>query len=305
MTTYPQPRQRQRANLRNLAYGVQSSRKLLIDTIRALADFGDAMTVVGAHAVHVWVQDVLGPVDMQATRDADVAVNPVFVTPNPKLLDIMQRIGVTPALPDRPGVYGYADESSLPLGERTTIDLIVPEAYAGSGRRAARIAGQQHAASRAVGLELAVWDRHRRTLTAIDDPTTKVEAWVAGPAALLVAKAHKVHERLEQVATRPDRLRPKDSGDVGLLMMVSNADDVAKVMITQSTEHPEIEPVVSQAARWLIEMYSDATSILRRHAADALADRFDSTQVDSVIEGWVAKFSAHVGEFTSSGGQES
>ena len=297
MTTQPQTPEYRPVNLRDLAFGVQSSRKLLIDTIRALADFGDAITVVGAHAVHVWAQDVLGPVDMQATRDADVAINPVIVTPNPKLLDVMQGIGVTPALPARPGVYGYADESSLPLGERTTIDLIVPEVYAGSGRRAARIAGQQYAASRAVGLELAVWDRHQRTLTAIDDPTNIVGAWVAGPAALLVAKTHKVHERLEQVATRPDRLRPKDSGDVGLLMMVSDPDDIATVMITQSAVHPEIEPVVSQAARWLVDMYSDATFILRRHAADALADRFETSQVDSAMEGWVAKFSARSREF--------
>jgi len=53
MTTSPRPPQRQRANPSDLAYGVQSSRRLLIDTIRALADFGDAITVVGAHAVHV------------------------------------------------------------------------------------------------------------------------------------------------------------------------------------------------------------------------------------------------------------
>jgi hypothetical protein len=45
---------------------------------------------------------------MQTTRDADVAVNPVFVTSDPKLLDVMAGIGVEPALRDRPGVYGYA-----------------------------------------------------------------------------------------------------------------------------------------------------------------------------------------------------
>ena len=134
MTTFSEPPQRRPVSLRDATYGVQSSRKLLIDTIRALADFCDAITVIGAHAVHFWVVDALGPVDMQTTRDADVAINPVFVTPDPKLLDIMEGIGVTPALPDRPGVYGYSDESSLPLGERTTIDLIVPETYAGPGR---------------------------------------------------------------------------------------------------------------------------------------------------------------------------
>jgi hypothetical protein len=278
------------ANLRDVAFGVQQSRRLLIDTIRAFSAFADGLTVIGAHAVHVWVKDALGAIPMQATRDADVAVNPVFVTPDPKFLEVMEGIGVEPALPDRPGIYGYTAEKELPLPERTTIDLIVPEAYAGPGRRAARIAGQERAASRATGLELTVWDRHLRTLAAIDDPADTVDAWVAGPAALLVAKAHKVHERLAQLASRPDRLRPKDSGDIALLMIVSQPGTVAEVMASQSAEHPEIAAVVSDAAKWLVEMYSDPSGVLRRHAADALAGRFDEAQVGEAIETWLARF---------------
>ena len=102
----PQPPSRTAATLRGVAFGMQQSRRLLIDTLRALVGFDDGITVVGAHAVHVWVQDTFGPIPMQATRDADVAVNPVFVTPDPKLLELMGGIGVEPALPDRPGVYG-------------------------------------------------------------------------------------------------------------------------------------------------------------------------------------------------------
>lgn len=236
---------------------------------------------------------------MQATRDADIVVNPTFVTPDPKLLDVMGGIGVVPALPDRPGVYGYAAEDKLSLAERTTIDLIVPEVYAGFGRRAARIAGQKHAASRATGLELAVWDRHRCALTAINDPTDTVDAWVAGPAALLVAKTHKVHERIAQIATRPDRLRPKDSGDVALLMMVTDPQDVAEAMTSLSSQHPEITPMVAKAAAWLIEMYANPTSILRRHASDALADRFDEAQVIAAMDAWPAAFREITADFTA------
>jgi hypothetical protein len=279
----PRPPIRAAATFRDVSYGVRRSRRLLIDTIRALSDFSDGLTVVGAHAVHVWVQDALGPVPMQATRDADVAVNPAFVTSDPKLLEVMGGIGVEPAFPDRPGVYGYAVDKELPFLGRATIDLIVPEAYAGPGRRAARIAGQKRAAGRATGLELAVWDRRRRTLAAIDGPAATVEAWVAGPAALLVAKSHKVHERLAQLATRPDRLRPKDSGDIALLMMVSQPNDVRDVMVSQSKEHPEIAAVVCDAARWLVDMYSDPAGVLRRQAADALADRFDYAQVAEAV----------------------
>ena len=40
-------------------------------------------------AVHMWVQDALGSIPTQATRDADMVVNPVFVTPDPKLPGVM------------------------------------------------------------------------------------------------------------------------------------------------------------------------------------------------------------------------
>jgi hypothetical protein len=275
-----------------MRYGAARSRRLLIDSLKALADFQDALTVVGAHAVHVWVEKAWGPTDMAATRDCDLVVNPVLVTDDPKLVDIMARVGVAPALQDRPGIYGLPDESGLEWRSRTTIDLIVPEAYAGGGRRAARIAGQKNAAGRAVGLELAVWDRHRRDLSCIDEPGDQVSAWVAGPASLLVAKAHKVHERMAQLATRPHRLRAKDSGDVALLMMVSEPEDVARVMMEQSKEHPEIAAVVGPGAQWLVEMYADPSSRTRSDAASALGDRFDETFVHASVEAWVEGFRA-------------
>ncbi|MDR0283462.1 MAG: hypothetical protein LBI33_01005 [Propionibacteriaceae bacterium] len=252
--------------------------------------FADAVTVIGAHAVHVWVQAAWGPVEMQATRDADIAVNPVFVAPDPKLMGLMSELGVVPALPDRPGVYGYQAEAGLSLAERVTIDLIVPEVYAGPGRRAARIDGQPSAASRARGVELAVWDRRRVLLAAMDDPADSTEAWVAGPAALLVAKAHKVHERFSQVNIRADRLRPKDSGDVALLMLVSDPAEVARVMAEHSVAHPEIAPTVSEGATWLVEMYTDPSGLLRRHAVDALAARLDESEVNDAVDHWLDGF---------------
>jgi len=290
MTNQSIPPIRHPATLADARYGVQQSRRMLVDTLQILVDFRDAITVVGAHAVHVWVQDAWGPIDMQATRDADLAVNPVFVSSDPKLVDLMNGIGAAPALPDRPGIYGYSFEMDLPLAERTTIDLIVPEVYAGPGRRAARIAGQPHAASRAVGLELAVWDRVRRTLATFDTPSKQVDAWVAGPAALLVAKAHKVHERFLDIGTHPDRLRPKDSGDVALLMMTSQPAEIFSVMSEQSLAHPEISQTVVDAARWLLDMYGDSSTVLRHDAIDALADRFTQEEVNETMATWLDGF---------------
>jgi hypothetical protein len=279
-------------NIADIRYGAMRSRRLLIDAIIALAPFKNAITVVGAHAVHVWVQNAWGPIDMETTRDADVSINPSFVADNPKIIDALKAIGLEPALKDRPGTYGLLAESALPWTARTTFDILVPEAYAGGGRRAARIPGQKNAASRAIGLELSSWDRHLLKLTASDESAMETSAFVAGPAALLVAKAHKVHERLGQVATRPERLRPKDSGDVALLMMVSDPADVAHIMAERIREHPEIASVVYTAANRLVEMYADSpyAPIPRQHAADSLAARFDEIEVLSKIDDWLSAF---------------
>jgi hypothetical protein len=275
-------------------YAAIRSRRLLIDAINALAPFKDAITVIGAHAVHIWAQKALGPIDMEATRDADVSINPLFVAETPKIIDSLRSISVDLALKDRPGVYGFTSETELPLEARTTFDILVPEAYAGAGRRAARIPGQKNAASRALGLELTMWDRHLMKLKAVDEPKAEVEAFVAGPAALLVSKAHKVHERLEQITRRPDRLRPKDSGDIALLMMVSDPAEVAKVMGEAAQEHPEISSVVNDAACWVTEMYSESqsTSITRQQAADSLAARLDEAEVFRALDEWLSVFTA-------------
>jgi len=276
----------------DIRYGAIRSRRLLIDAVYALSMFKDAITVVGAHAVHEWVKETWGPVDMEATRDADITINPSFIADNPSILETLKNIGLEPALQDRPGIYGLEGESNLPLEARTTFDILVPESYAGGGNRAARIPGQKNTAGRAVGLELSLWDKHLRKLATIDEPIKDAEVFIAGPAALLVAKAHKIHERLEQVMKRPDRLRPKDSGDIALLMMVSDPVEVRQTMNNNATAHPETAEVIRSAANWLVEMYSDSTqvSVTRQQAADSLAARFDENDVFTAIDGWLKKF---------------
>ena len=276
----------------NIRYGVAQSRRLLIKALKAMSVFKEAITVVGAHAVHVWIQEAWGKIEMEATRDSDVSVNPIFVASDPKIADLLKSIGVEPALTNRPGIYGLVAEGGIPLQARTTFDLIVPEVYAGGGRRAARIPGQKNSASRAVGLELTLWDRSLLTLESVDKPFETIEAYIAGPASLLVSKAHKVHERLKQVATNPTRLRPKDSGDAALLMMISDPGGVAATMRKGIDEHPEIADVVNSAVQWLIEMYSDSldTPVTRQQAADSLAARFDEDEVFPAIDRWLEDF---------------
>ncbi len=92
------------------------------------------------------------------------------------------------------------------------IDLMVPEAVGGAGRRGARLGAHgNRAARKARGLEATLVDRRRRKIEAMDDGDDRAfEVAVAGPAALLVAKLHKISERVGS----PGRREDKDALDV-------------------------------------------------------------------------------------------
>ena len=79
------------------------------------------------------------------------------------------------------------------------LDLLVPEALSpGEGRRGARLGPHGKRAARKVrGLEAVVVDNDTMTISALDplDPRS-IDVKVAGSAALLIAKAYKIAERV-------------------------------------------------------------------------------------------------------------
>lgn len=281
----------------NLRAGAEKSRELLIDTLRVLDSHAEALTVVGAHAVGTWVGEHFGHVEMETTRDADLAVDPTKVRPAPSIMDLMRSIGLEQMMKDRPGIYGHVSERDLPFAERTTVDLIVPEGYGGKGKRSVRIDGQSKVVTRAYGLELAIHDRSPTAVATMGKTAgVGVTAYVARPPALIVAKAHKVYERWMQVETRPHRLRQKDSGDIALLMMMTDGRQVAVELLDAISARPELREVVESAARRILEMYrAEADAILRVHMTDSLGAQFSPVEVLSVVDEWLSAFSAELG----------
>lgn len=172
-----------------------AARRVLLDALCALAPHGTAVIVVGAQAVYLRT----GPSGIAVapyTTDGDLALDPTLLDDEPALGESMRRAGFT--LSDEPGIW---DAIARIDGEDVIIalDLIVPEAVAaGGGRRGARLGPHgNRAARRAVGLEAALVDHGSMTISALD-PTDqrRVTVEVAGVAALMVAKAHKIHDRL-------------------------------------------------------------------------------------------------------------
>lgn len=183
------------------------SRSAMLDALQALAEHRDAVIVIGAQAVYLRT----GSADValaEATKDSDLAMDTRTLGEDPLVEVAMRAAGFMPDPVHRqPGTW--INNMGIP------VDLMVPEALAGPGgaqSRSARVPPHdRHAMRRARGLEAAVVDNTIERVQALDPADHRIfEARVAGPAALLVAKTHKIAERVET----PHRLNDKDAHDM-------------------------------------------------------------------------------------------
>lgn len=201
-----------------------AARRALLDALEALEPHLDAIVVAGAQAVYLRTGDANVGV-AEYTTDGDLAVDTTRLGAAPPLDVVMgERFdhakGSSGA--EEPGVWVQTVEIE---GQHVDvpIDLIVPEGLAPpGGSRGARLGPHgNRAARKAAGLEAAIIDNEILTIEALDrDDERSIDCRVAGPTALLIAKAHKIQDRLEQ-PSRPHRLIDKDAGDVYRLMLTT------------------------------------------------------------------------------------
>jgi hypothetical protein len=193
------------------------ARAALLDALEALEPHLDAVVLVGAQAIYLHTGDAdLGVA--QYTTDADFSISPGDLADSPLLGDLLAAGGFTQR--EDPGNWLSPDGIA--------VDLMVPEFLAGPGTRGARLGVHgKWAARRAKGLEGALIDRGRATITALDlSDTRAIEMWVAGPTALLVAKIHKIAERIGQ----KDRVRDKDALDVLRLLRAVETGEMSRAL---------------------------------------------------------------------------
>lgn len=150
------------------------------------------------------------------TTDGDVAVDPDLLSSEPLVEEAMRAAGFTPD-PRSSAIGSWISPRGVP------VDLIVPEAVAGAGRRGARIPPHDaKAMRRSRGIEATLVDNSKMVIGALDpivDPR-EFQVSVAGPTALLVAKLHKIHDRVET----PSRLDNKDAHDIYRLLRAVDTD---------------------------------------------------------------------------------
>lgn len=227
------------------------ARRVLLDALVALAPHRQAFVVAGAQAVYLRAGEselALAPY----TTDGDLALDPTALTPDPALEAVMRGAGFE--LSTEPGIWvAQAVVAGNPVA--IPVDLIVPEGFAPpGGRRGARLGPHgTRAARRALGLEAALIDRNPLLIAALDPADQRaVTVDVAGVAALLVAKAHKLHDRFQR--GRSDRLDDKDAADVFRLMQVSSPASVGATL-AELGSHEIAGPPTTAAIGYLQELF--------------------------------------------------
>ena len=113
------------------------ARSVLLDALHALRDQCDAIIVVGAQAIylHTGAIEIAVP---EFTIDADLAIDPSLLRDTPQVESAMRAGRFERG--DRVGAW-VVQRDVAGVATRVEVDLMVPEAVGGPGRRAARLRG--------------------------------------------------------------------------------------------------------------------------------------------------------------------
>jgi len=239
-----------------------ATRRALLDALDALRRQSGALILVGAQAVFVHTGDVDEAV-VTETKDADLAVDPTRLSDEPLLEAALRSAGFHLDIA-HPQPGSWISPDGYP------VDLLIPEAASGriGSGRSGRIPPHDKMATRRVrGIEGALVDHAPMTVAALDpDDTRAGRVNVAGPAALLVAKVHKVAER----AREPERQRPRDAHDVYRLLRETEPAALASGFARMRADDLSA-PVTNEAITLLGELFAAADSIGAQQVAEAVA----------------------------------
>ncbi|MBI5547437.1 MAG: hypothetical protein HY901_26440 [Deltaproteobacteria bacterium] len=201
------------------------ARQVLLDALAGLGAHRSAIVLVGAQAIYLRV----GEADLAVapyTTDADLAIDPAVLAEIPPLEQALIAASFQPKTKDSVGVWITKRATSMGPDTEVAVDLLVPASVSpGTGRRAARLKGHDSRAARIVaGLDGAIVDADVMRVGALDSADARFfDIRVAGPAALLIAKVHRIGER-----QGTGRQVDKDALDVLRLLRGTETPDLAR-----------------------------------------------------------------------------
>ena len=251
------------------------ARETLLDAVDALERHRNAAILVGAQAIYVHTEGedtsfAISPF----TYDADLVLDPELLAGCPAIVEAMSRAGFH--LGDQPGLYGRKG--------RSQVDLLVPEAVGGPGRRAARLGVHgNRAAMKVRGLEGALVSHEGRKITSlVPGADRSCFLKVAGPAALVVSKVYKIGDRLEDPDVRRREQLPKDAFDIYRLLRATDTSELAMELgLLQS--HEISSRVTSEALSMFQRLFSAPSGMGTKLLVRSIPGRNDSDFIAASI----------------------
>jgi hypothetical protein len=201
------------------------ARRVLLNALDALGTHREAVVLVGAQAIYVRV----GEADLAVaafTTDGDLSIEPTLLADAPALEAALTAANLQVPTSSTVGIWTTEVLLSDGTPAKVSIDLLVPRGISpDAGRRSAPLKGHHALAARAVvGLEGVVVDHDRMAISGLEEGDVRsIDVRVAGPASLIVAKLHKINER---VGT--PRLKDKDALDVLRLLRGTTSEELAE-----------------------------------------------------------------------------
>ncbi|WIY04732.1 hypothetical protein QRX60_13120 [Amycolatopsis mongoliensis] len=265
------------------------ARRVLLDGLTALATQLPAVTVVGAQAVYLRTPDV--PLTTSAfTSDGDLSLDPLLLVDEPLIERALRDAGFELMDANQPGLWRRLEvvtgtDEPVPV----ELDLLVGETLApNQGRRSARIPPHDPKTAKKVpGLEVAAVDRSPLTITALESQDLRaITVNVAGPVALLVAKAYKIHDRLSRQAIKPARLSDKDAADVYRVMLKIEPRQIV-AGFESALANDRVGGVAAKGLWYLQQQFGGSDTPGVRMAVAALAGDADEAAIRRVVPAYV------------------
>lgn len=217
--------------------------------------------------------------------DADLAIDPRNLGPDPRLEDAMRAAGFHPFRPNgrtEPGIWtmtAIVNDAEVQI----PVDLLVPDALiVAGGRRSARLPHHDaNAARRTPGLEAAIVDCGPVTITSLEPQADarRTTIGVAGTGGLLVAKAFKINDQLREAERRRNiRLKPKDAGDVIRLMGAEPAEEIGIRLA-----HIAADPMAGATVREGLRLLGEQFGRLRAPGVDLAVQAFATAMPEETV----------------------
>jgi len=242
-----------------------AARAALLDALDVLGPQRAGLVLVGAQAVYLRAGDGGLAVTLHTT-DADLGVRPELLAPDPELAACMTKAGFRHDSASSVGIW-ISDRQIDGRPFEAQVDLLVPDAVSGrpgQGKRSPEIPPHDPRAARIVrGLEGALFDFDPMTIASLSPADSRAfEIAVAGPAALVVAKAHKIKERLTQ--QKRAHTVAKDALDVARLLRGCADDEIARrwrALLDGATSDDPVRSATAAVAREALDFFAGAFAV--------------------------------------------